>query len=336
MGNEVTLKGTASLLAAAFLVALLPPRAALAELDLDKVLAPIIALEARIPDTARSADTLGTVRGGTGVIIDGAGLVLTVGYLLLEAESVDLLPNGLTGKRLPADVVAWDYHTGLGLVRSRQALGIPPMPVGTAADLGVGHAVIAVDWQRSAGMLPAVVFERGTYAGYWEYMIEDALYVSPSHPGFPGAALVSLDGKLAGIGAFAASDPVDEYALAGTVFIPIDLLAPVLADLMLVGHSSTPRAWLGLYCEEFDGGLRVRRLPEDGPALAAGIRAGDYLLTVGSTPVNTLPDFYRQLWATTRPGDRVSVVLQRGTERFTVEVEAMDRYQRYAGGSARP
>ncbi len=335
MGNAVTLKSTASLVAVAFTVALLAPRAALAELDLDKVLAPVIALEARIPDTARSADTLGTVRGGTGVIIDGAGLVLTVGYLLLEAESVELLPDGLKGERLPADVVAWDYNTGFGLVRSRQALGIPPMPLGTAAGLAEGDAAIAVDWQRSEGMLPAVVFERGTYAGYWEYMIDDALYVSPSHPGFPGAALISLDGKLAGIGAFAASDPVDEYALAGTVFIPIDLLASVLADLMLVGHSATPRPWLGLYCEEFDGGLRVRRLPEDGPALAAGIRAGDYLLTVGSTPVNTLPDFYRQLWATTRPGDRVSVVLQRGTEKFTVEIEAMDRYQRYASGRPR-
>ncbi len=330
------MKGTASLLGAAFFVALLPTRAVPAELDLDKVLAPVIALEARIPGTARSADTLGTVRGGTGVIIDGAGLVLTVGYLLLEAESVELLPDGLKGERLPADVVAWGYSTGLGLVRSRQALGIPPMPLGTAAGLGVGDAAIAVDWQRSAGMLPAVVFERGIYAGYWEYMIEDALYVSPGHPGFPGAALVSLDGKLAGIGAFAASDPVDEYALAGTVFIPIDLLAPVLADLMLVGHSSTPRAWLGLYCEEFDGGLRVRRLPEDGPAMAAGIRAGDYLLAVGSTPVTTLPEFYRHLWATSRPGDPVSVALRRGTETFTVEIEAMDRYQRYASGRPKP
>ena len=129
-----------------------------------------------------------------------------------EAESVDLLPNGLKGERLPADVVAWDHITGLGLVRSRQALNIAPMPLGTSAAIGAGDAVIAVDWHRSAGMLPGVVFDRADYAGYWEYMIEDALYVSPSHPGFPGAALVSLGGKLAGIGGFAATDPVDEYA----------------------------------------------------------------------------------------------------------------------------
>ena len=330
------MKRTASLVIAAFLTAAIAPRATLAELDLDKVLAPIIALEARIPDDARSAETLGTVRGGTGVIIDGTGLVLTVGYLILEAESVDLLPNGLKGERLPADVVAWDHITGLGLVRSRQALNIAPMPLGTSAAIGAGDAVIAVDWHRSAGMLPGVVFDRADYAGYWEYMIEDALYVSPSHPGFPGAALVSLDGKLAGIGGFAATDPVDEYAVAGTVFIPVDALLPVLADLMLSGRSSQSRAWLGLYCEEFDGALRVRRLPDDGPARAAGIRPGDYLLTVGSTPVRTLPDFYRHLWATTRPGDRVTVELRRGSDTFSVEVEAMDRYQRYAPGGHAP
>lgn len=321
---------------AAFLAVAVPIRAASAELDLDKVLAPIIALEATVPGNARSAETLGTVRGGTGIVIDGAGLVLTIGYLILEAGSVDLLPNGLEGERVPADVVAWDQITGLGLVRSRQSLGVAPMPLGTSADLGVGDAVIAVDWERIGGMFPAVVFEKGVYAGYWEYMIEDALYVSPGHPGFPGAALVSLDGKLAGVGGFAATDPDADYAVAGTVFIPIDALKPVLADLLLSGRSSKTRAWLGLYCEEFDGSLRVRRLPDDGPAIRAGIRPGDYLLAVANAPIKTLPDFYRQLWATTRPGDHVTVELRRGEESFTVELEAMDRYERYGAARQAP
>jgi S1-C subfamily serine protease len=322
--TRLALAVTAVLLATA-----LPARMPLAALDLDKLLAPVIALEARIPDDARSAATLGTVRGGTGVIIDGLGLVLTVGYLVLEADSVDLLPNGLAGERVPADVVAWDQITGLGLLRARRPLGIAPMTLGVSATLDAGDAVIAVGWQRIDAMLPAVVTERGVYAGYWEYMIEDALYVSPSHPAFPGAALVSLDGKLAGIGAFAHADPVDEYVLAGTVYIPVDTLKPVLGDLLLAGRSTQVRPWLGLYCEEVDGSLRVRRLPEDGPALRSGIRPGDYLVTVGSTPVTTLADFYRHLWATTRPGDRVSVGIRRGTRSFTVDVEAMDRYEHY-------
>jgi S1-C subfamily serine protease len=318
-----------ALLMAVLLGAVLPLRTHSAALDLDKVLAPVIALEARIPENAGSARTLGTVRGGTGVIIDGAGLVLTIGYLILEAASVDLLPNGLAGKRVPADVVAWDSITGLGLVRARKPLGITPMPLGTSTDLAVGDAAIAVSWERSDGLLPALVVERRSYAGYWEYLVEDALYVSPSHPAFPGAALVTLDGRLAGIGGFAATDSEDEFAVTGTVFVPVDALEPVLAELLLTGRANSSRAWLGLYCEQADGALRVRRLPEDGPALKAGIRPGDILLSVGGTPVRTLPDFYRHLWATARPGDRVSIELKRGSEVFTLDVEAMDRYDRY-------
>jgi S1-C subfamily serine protease len=325
-------KSAAPLAMAALIAAVLPIRASCAPLDLDKVLAPVIALEARIPEDARSAATLGTIRGGTGVIIDGTGLVLTIGYLILEAASVDLLPNGIAGGRIPADVVAWDQITGLGLVRSRQPLGIAPMPLATSATLGAGDAAVAVSWERIDGMLPAVVVERRAYAGFWEYMIEDALYVSPSHPAFPGAALVTLDGKLAGIGGFANTDTEDEFAIAGSVFVPIDALKPVLADLLLTGRSSQTRGWLGLYCEEIDGALRVHRVPADGPALQAGVQPGDNVVAVDGTPVSTLPDFYRRLWTTTRPGDRVAVELDRDGDSFTVEIEAIDRYERYDMG----
>jgi S1-C subfamily serine protease len=316
-------------LTATIVATVLPFRAATAELDLDKVLAPVIAIEARIPERARSAETLGTVRGGTGVIIDGADLVLTIGYLILEAESVELLPNGLGGERIPADVVAWDQITGLGLLRSRQALGIAPMPLGSSAGLGVGDAAITVGWERSNALLPSVVVDRRPYAGYWEYMIDDALYVSPTHPTFPGAALISLDGKLAGIGGFAHTTMGDDDAALDIVFVPIDALKPVLADLLLAGRSSESRAWLGLYCEEFDGQLRARRLPTDGPAARAGVLPGDYVLALGNTPVKTLPDFYRLLWATVRPGEQVSVTLRRGKNQFNVNLQAMDRYDHY-------
>jgi S1-C subfamily serine protease len=305
----------------------LPAQAAGGALDLDAVLAPVIALEARIPEHARTASSLGTVRGGTGVVIDAAGLVLTIGYLILEAGSVDLLPEGLSGPRLPADVVAWDQNTGLGLGRSRVPLDIAPMPLGESAALRAGDAAIAASWEGSAGMIPAVVVERRVYTGYWEYLLDDALYVAPIHPSFPGAALIGLDGRLAGIGGFALTDSVDEDEVVGTVFVPVDALKPVLADLLLDGRSPPPRPWLGLYCEEFAGGLRVRRLPAEGPASRAGIRLQDRLLTVSGTPVTTLNSFYRTLWSTARPGDRVALELRRGEESISVEVEAIDRYQ---------
>ena len=145
------------------------------ELHLGALLAPVIALEAHVPEQARSAQSLGTVRGGTGVLIDGAGLVLTIGYLILEADAVELLPDGLRGERVPADVVAWDPITGLGLVRSKKALGIAPMALGDSATLKTEDAVITASWTREAGMLPAFIVDRGPYAGYWEYLLEDAL-----------------------------------------------------------------------------------------------------------------------------------------------------------------
>ncbi len=326
MNPRQTLR-TILLATAALVAAALPAQAAGAALDLDAVLAPVIALEARIPEHARTAPTLGTVRGGTGVVIDAAGLVLTIGYLILEAGSLDLLPEGLGGRRLPADVVAWDQNTGLGLVRSRVPLNIAPMPLGESAALRAGDAVLVASWEGSDGVIPAVVVERRIYAGYWEFLLEDALYVAPIHPSFPGAALIGLDGKLAGIGGFALTDSVDEDEIVGTVFVPIDTLKLVLADLLLDGRSPEPRPWLGLYCEELDGGLRVRRLPAHGPASRAGIRLHDRLVAVSGTAVNTLGSFYRTLWSTARPGNRVALELRRGEASLTVEVEAIDRYQ---------
>lgn len=298
-----------------------------AELDLDVVLEPVIALEARIPDDARSAQTLGTVRGGTGVLIDGSGLVLTIGYLIMEASEIDLIPDGLNGRRVPADVVAWDQATGIGLVRAREPLGVAPMPLGNSAPLRPGDAVITVSWERLAGLVPAVVVQRRVYTGYWEYLLEDAIFVAPIHPAFPGAALIDLEGRLAGIGGFALTDEVDEDEVFGTVFVPIDVLKSVLADLLLDGRSPVRRPWLGLYCEVIDGGLRVRRLPDYGPAALAGVKVGDRVLAVNGTQVRTLEDLYRNIWASVRPGERVTLELERNGVPIQREVNSIDRYE---------
>ena len=314
------------LFVAAFITVIVCAPSPAAELDLDAVLEPVIALEARIPGDARSARTLGTVRGGTGVIIDGAGLVLTIGYLIMEADEVDLIPNGLGGKRIPADVVAWDQETGIGLVRSRQPLGIAPMPLGDSSPLRAGDAVITASWERLKGLVPAVVVQRRIYAAYWEYMLEDALYVAPIHPGFPGAALIDLKGRLAGIGGFALTDEVDEDEVVGTIFVPIDVLKPVLADLLLDGRSPARRPWLGLYCEEIEGGLRVWRVPEHGPASLAGVKTGDLVRSVNARPVKTLEGLYRALWSSVRPGESVNLELEREGKRIDLDLTSIDRY----------
>lgn len=326
-------RGRTFLAAVTLLIVMASGQCAARELDLGALLAPVIALEAHVPEHARSAQSLGTVRGGTGVLIDGAGLVLTIGYLILEADSVDLLPDGLRGERVSAEVVAWDPATGLGLVRSKKPLGIAPMALGDSAPLKAQDAVITASWTREAGMLPAFIVNRGPYAGYWEYLLEDALYVSPIHPAFPGAALIGLDGKLVGIGGFAHFDSGDEEEIADTVFIPIDALKPILADMLLDGRSAERHPWLGLYCEEVEGGLRVRRVPADGPAVKAGVLAGDRLIAVAGTPVDSLAGFYRHLWSVARPGDSIALELRREEDSIEVEVETIDRYDRTGGAS---
>lgn len=306
---------------------LCPPASSIAaELDIEAVLKPVIALEARIPENARSAPALGTVRGGTGVVIDGSGLVVTIGYLILEASEVDLFPNGLGGGRVPADMVAWDHVTGLGLVRARKPLGIPPMTLGDSTPLRSGDAVIAASWEGLAGMQPSVVVERRVYTGYWEYLLENALFVAPIHPAFPGAALIDLEGRLAGIGGFALTDVVDQDEVVGTVFVPVNRLKQELADLLLEGRSSVNRPWFGLYCEERDGVLQVRRVPDYGPAFGAGVRTGDHVLTVNGVPVDNLEQLYRRLWTSIDPGDRVQMQVRRGASILNVEITAGDRY----------
>jgi len=326
-------RGRILLVAVTLSIVMISGQCAARELDLGALLAPVIALEAHVPEHARSAQSLGTVRGGTGVLIDGAGLVLTIGYLIIEADSVELLPHGLRGERVPAEVVAWDPASGLGLVRSKRPLGIAPMALGDSATLKVEDAVITASWTGETGMLPAFIVGRGPYAGYWEYLLEDALFVSPIHPAFPGAALIGLDGKLVGIGGFAHFDSGDEEEVADTVFIPIDALKPILADMLLDGRSAVRHPWLGLYCEEVDGGLRVRRVPGDGPAAKAGILAGDRLIAVAGTPVDSLVGFYRHLWSVARPGDSIVLELRREEASIEVEVASIDRYDRTGGAS---
>lgn len=317
------------------LAALLFGRPAAAQtLDLDTVLAPVVALEARIPEDARSADTLGTVRGGTGIVIDGTGLVVTVGYLILDASTVEVLPEGLGGPRVAGQVIAWDHATGLGLVRAPALAGTRPMPLGESGRIGADDAVIAVSWTRAEGLLPALVVDRREYAGYWEYLLEDALYVSPIHPAFPGAALVGLDGRLLGIGAFAHVDEGEEQDIAGTVYIPVDTLKSVLAELLLDGRSGHRRPWIGLYCEEVDGTLRVMRVPDDGPAARVGIRPGDGVVEVDGRPVASLAALYRALWSAIGPGETVSLTLERDGAPYTARVEAIDRHELLPAGFA--
>lgn len=311
------------------LVFLLPSAHATAETSpsIGDVLKAIVRIEARIPADARTVGSLGPERDGLGVAIDSDGLVLTVGYLILEAESATVTRHD--GKTFPARIVAYDHNTGFGLARTLKPLGVKPLAFGNSAALKKDAPVLVAGFGGPDAAMPATVVARRDFAGYWEYLLENAVFTSPPYPGFGGVALIGGDGTLMGIGSLILPDAAvpGEYG-PGNMFIPIDRLGPILPDLIAKGRSRAPnRPWIGLYTEEHRGRLFVKRVAKGGPADRAGIKPDDIVIGVGDTPVHDQAALYRALWAVGKPGVRIPLRMLGPDSRVrTVEVESIDRY----------
>jgi S1-C subfamily serine protease len=287
-------------------------------------LAAIVRVHAEIPADARTAAYLGTERSGSGVVIDDAGLVVTIGYLITEAMGAEVTTDA--GRVSRADVVGFDIASGLGLLRAAEPLAVKPLPIGTATELAEKTPVVVAGFGGPEQVQPAVVVSRRAFAGYWEYLLEDAVFTAPPHPAWSGAALLSPDGKLTGIGALVVSDA--EQDLPGNMFVPIDYLRLVMGDLLALGRpSAPPRPWLGVNLRALDGGLVVGRVASDGPSDKAGIRHGDQVTAIDGVPVHELADFYRRLWRRGDAGVTVQLGVTRQGERHEIEVKTIDRYR---------
>jgi S1-C subfamily serine protease len=307
---------------------LLPHAIAQTTPSIDDVLKTIVRIEAQIPGDARTAESLGVERDGLGVVIDSKGLVLTVGYLILEAESATVTQHD--GKTLPARVVAYDHNTGFGLVRTLNLPDVKPLGLGDSAKLKEGDPVLVAGFGGADAAMPAKVVARRDFAGYWEYLLENAVFTSPPYPGFGGVALIGGDGRLLGIGSLILPDAATpgEYG-PGNMFIPIDRLGPILEELVTNGRSRSPNhPWIGLYTEEHRGRIFVKRVAKGGPAESAGIRPDDIVIGIGETPVRDQATLYRRLWAAGEPGAPISLQILGPDSRVrTVEVKSIDRYR---------
>ena len=295
--------------------------------DVSSILSAVVKLTATVPADARTAKGLGTTREGSGVVIDSSGLVLTIGYLTLEAERIDIgLPDGRT---VPATPVAYDHDTGLGLVRATQPLGIKPVELGDSGKIDVRERVMAVAHGGQDMTMPAVVVSRRPFAGSWEYLLERPIYTFPAHPVFGGAALFSSDGRLIGIGSLIVADAASpDTQTPGNMFVPIDILKPIFADLLDKGRVQRPlRPWLGLYADELRGRLFVSRLGKGGPAAKAGLEPGDMVIGVGGSQITGLADFYRKIWASGPAGATIRLDILRGMSVQPVAIESTDRYR---------
>jgi S1-C subfamily serine protease len=285
----------------------------------------VVKLRSKAVPDARSNRTLGAVREGTGVVIDTNGLVLTIGYLILEAETVEL--STANGTSFPAAVVGYDSVTGFGLVKSLQPLPIKPIPFGTSANVAVRDPVLIVGFD---GVAPAYVVSRRQFAAYWEYLLDEAIYTAPATVNWSGAALLNRDGKLVGIGSLTVTDAVGPNSqVPGNLFVPIDLLNPLLRDLVTRGRSSAPpRPWLGVRTQEVQGNVIVTQVSPDSPADTA-MRAGDVIVAVGGDVIKGQADFYVRLWARGKAGVEIPLDVLRDGRIQKITVKSIDRETYY-------
>jgi S1-C subfamily serine protease len=297
---------------------------AMTELDLQSISRSVIKLRAVVPENAFTAGILGSQRTGNGVIIDSAGLVLTIGYLMTEATDVWL--TGSNGREIAAHPLAYDQVTGFGLVLPLQPMNLPAIPLGSSADLTSGSAVHVLSASEFAAPQTARVLARREFAGAWEYLLDDAIFAAPPHPHWSGAALVDAHGMLVGLGSLLVREMIAGDEVNANMFVPIDLLKPILHSLRTTGKADRrARPWLGVYAVEVAGKVYVSGVVEGGPAQYADIREGDVIAQVADQDITTLPDFYRRIWAVGPAGTKIPLTTTRGATQLHPNVRSVDR-----------
>jgi len=288
----------------------------------------VVGIKVKALANARSNLTLGQERSGSGVLIAPHGLVLTIGYLILEADQVEVTTG--SGRTVPATVAAYDHATGFGLLRPFVPIDVKPINLGTSSRVDtLDRMLVAATPSGDDGLSVATVVSRRQFAGYWEYLIDDAIFTSPPRADFGGAALINRDGELVGIGSLFVMDALAPgERLPGNMFVPIDLLKPVLDEMIATGRQKGgARPWLGVNSMEEDGRLKVMRVSADSPAEKAGLAAGDIILGLSGEKVEKLSDFYTRLWKAGAPGVEVTLKVLKGTEVRDMKIQSIDRFE---------
>jgi len=285
----------------------------------------VVRIKTFINPDGRSVSNLGREREGSGILIDENGLVLTIGYLMVEAHAAEITTS--TGRTVPASVVGYDHDTGLGLLRTIEPLKLKALPIGKAGDLKTGDPVLVSSF-GGVGMVAAVrVASRRVFAGSWEYMVDNAIFTSPPHPQWSGAALINREGKLVGVGSLIVGDASgNKDNSPGNMFVPIDVLMPIFGDLLADGRVAGPgKPWLGMNADEMAGRLMVTRVTPESPAEKAGLRRGDVVVGIGGEAITTLPDFYRKLWSLGSAGVNVPLDVVQGGNSRRIDVPSVHR-----------
>jgi S1-C subfamily serine protease len=302
----------------------LQPKAAETQFDLARALDAMILVRAEVPPDAFTASTLGTERGGYGVVIGEDGLVLTIGYLINEASEIWLTSN--RGTVVPGHRLAYDQATGFGLVQPLGKLDAPHLARGSAADVKVDDPVLVLGHGGVGHALKTQVLAKEEFAGYWEYLLDEAIFTTPAHPQWGGSALLDAHGRLIGTGSLLVQREVNGEAVHANMFVPIDLLEPIFEGMLQTGRSpQPPHPWLGMSTQEVEGKLVVGKLTPNGPAQRGGIHVGDMVISVGAKRVTGLAEFFRAVWRLGAPGVDVPLTVARAGDVLRLTLKSADR-----------
>jgi S1-C subfamily serine protease len=300
--------------------------------DLEAALSSLVGLRAIVPADAFTAETLGTERSGNGVLIRD-GVVLTIGYLITEAETIWL--HLADGRAVPGHMLAYDQETGFGVVQALARLDLPALPLGQSKATKVGDPVVVAGHGGRKHSVVARIAAKQEFAGNWEYVLDEAIFTAPAHPFWGGTAMIGRAGELLGIGSL----QVQQVRESGTpeplnMIVPIDILKPILEDLLTLGRPNhPPRPWLGLNATEIDDKVVVARVSSGGPARRANLRTGDVVLAVAGTEVADLAGFFRKVWSLGNAGVEVPLTVYRDGRTFEARVTSSDRNRFLKGPS---
>jgi S1-C subfamily serine protease len=291
----------------------------------EELVSAVVRIRTHINPDGRTVEGLGREREGSGILIDNDGLILTIGYLMVEAYAAEVIDNN--GHAVPANVVGYDHETGFGLLRAIAPLKLKPMALGKSAAIKEHDPVLIASFGGAAMVGAAYVVAKREFAGNWEYMLDEALFTAPPHPAWSGAALISSAGKLVGVGSLIVGDAAGgSEKTPGNMFVPIDRLPPILGDLIADGRVPGPgRPWLGVNADEVRGRLFVGRVTPGGPADRAGIKRGDVIVGVGGEKASSLADLYRKVWARGAAGTMIPLDVLHDNEVRQLDVKSINR-----------
>jgi S1-C subfamily serine protease len=284
-----------------------------------------VRIKTHINPEGRTVEGLGREREGSGIVIDDSGLILTIGYLMTEAHAAEIVTN--EGRTVPANIVGYDHESGFGLLQAISPLKIKPLPFGKAAAIKENDPVVVASFGGLERAIAAYVVSKRQFVGNWEYVVDDALFTAPPHQTWSGAALISQEGKLIGVGSLIVGDANGEHDnTPGNMFVPIDLLPPILGDLIADGRTGGPgKPWIGVNTEDIHGNMMISRVTPEGPAEKAGLRRHDVIVGINGEKPTSVVDFYRRMWAQGGAGSTIALDIQRETARMHIDVKSINR-----------